>query len=132
MDDRQPPRLSVIRHADRPSVAFPGGASYCPVIGDDTGAGLPIRTGIQTSPPGYATRPHSHPYVEILTVLEGLGEAWLDGEAGVVAMEPGVTIAVPANRVHGFRATGERPLVTFGIHLSARRIVDYAEPLPAS
>jgi mannose-6-phosphate isomerase-like protein (cupin superfamily) len=132
MDDRQPPRLSVIRHADRPSVAFPGGASYCPVIGDDTGAGLPIRTGIQTSPPGYATRPHSHPYVEILTVLEGLGEAWLDGEEGVVAMEPGVTIAVPANRVHGFRATGERELVTFGIHLSARRIVDYAEPLPAS
>jgi quercetin dioxygenase-like cupin family protein len=124
MDDR----LMLIRHADRASVAFSGGATYCPVIGDESDAGLPIRVGIQTSPRGYATRPHSHPYVEILTVLEGLGEAWLDGEDSVVAMEPGVTIAVPANRVHGFRTKGDRPLVTYGIHLSARRIVEYAEP----
>ena len=121
-------RLRPIRHADRPSVAISGGAIYCPVIGDDSGDGLPIRVGIQTSPRGYATRPHSHPYVEILTVLEGLGEAWLEGEDGVVAMEPGVTIAVPANRLHGFRTKGDRPLVTYGIHLSDRRIVDYAEP----
>lgn len=61
-------------------------------------------------------------------MLEGAGEAWLDGEDGVVAMEPGITIAVPANRVHGFRTTGERPLVTYGIHVSGRRIVNYAEP----
>jgi quercetin dioxygenase-like cupin family protein len=121
-------RLTLIRHADRPSVAFAGGASYCPVIGDDTGAGVPIRTGIQTSPPGYETRPHSHPYVEVLTVLAGTGEAWLDGENGVVVLEPGVTLLVPANRVHGFRATGDGALVTFGIHASGQRIVDYADP----
>lgn len=42
MDDR----LRLIRHADQPSVAFSGGASYCPVIGEDTGDGLPICTGI--------------------------------------------------------------------------------------
>ena len=51
--------------------------------------GVPVRTGIQTSPPGYETRPHSHPYVEMLTVLEGEGEAWVDGEDGVIKMEPG-------------------------------------------
>ena len=111
-----PDALTVIRHADRPSVTLPGGAAYQPIIGDDTGEGLPIRTGIQTSQPGYATPPHSHPYAEILTVIEGRGEAWLDGEEGVVVMEPGVTIAVPANRVHAFRVVGDRPLVTFGIH----------------
>ena len=77
---------------------------------------------------GYATQLHSHPYVELLTVLEGTGEAWLDGEDGVVVMEPGVTIAVPANRVHGFRTTGDRPLVTFGIHTSGKRIVNYVTP----
>ena len=120
--------LTLIRHADRPTVTFVGGATYQPIIGDDTGEGMPIRTGIQTSPPGYATQPHSHPYVELLTVLEGTGEAWLDGEDGVVVMEPGVTIAVPANRVHGFRTTGDRPLVTFGIHTSGKRIVYYATP----
>ena len=89
-------QLIVIRQAERPTVAFPGGATYQPIIGDDTGAGLPIRTGIQTSPPGYQTRLHSHPYVEVLTVLEGRGEAWLEGEEGVVCLEPGVSIALPA------------------------------------
>ncbi len=123
--------LTLIRHAERPSVVFPGGATYRPIIGDDTGEGLPIRTGIQVSPPGYETPLHSHPYVELLTVLEGKGEAWLDGEEGVVALEPGVTISLPANRVHGFRATGDRPLVTFGIHTFGKRIVDYRTP-PAS
>ena len=34
--------LIVIRHAERPSVEFPGGATYQPIIGDDTGAGMPI------------------------------------------------------------------------------------------
>ena len=120
----------VIRHADRPTVAFSGGATYRPIIGDDTGEGLPIRTGIQISPPGYATQPHSHPYVELLTVLEGTGEAWLDGEDGVIVMEPGVTTAVPANRVHGFRTTGNCPLVTFGIHTSGKRIVNYQQAPP--
>jgi mannose-6-phosphate isomerase-like protein (cupin superfamily) len=118
----------LIRHAERPNLVFPGGARYCPVVGDDNGVGVPVRTGIQTSPPGYETRPHSHPYVELLTVLEGQGEAWVDGEDGVVKLEPGVTIALPANRVHSFRTTGDRALVTFGIHTSGKRIVDYATP----
>lgn len=117
--------LTVIRHSDRPTVTLPGGAAYKPIIGDDTGAGMPIRTGIQTSQPGYATPPHSHPYAEVLTVLEGEGEAWLDGAEGVVPLEPGVTIAVPANRVHAFKVVGDRPLVTFGIHTFGKRIVNY-------
>jgi quercetin dioxygenase-like cupin family protein len=123
-----PNALTVIRHAERPTVAFPGGATYRPIIGEDTGAGLPIRTGIQTSPPGYQTRLHSHPYAEVLTVLEGRGEAWLAGEEGVVTLEPGVSITFPANQVHGFRVVGEQPLVTFGIHTAGKRIVDYVEP----
>ena len=126
-----PDAPTVIRHAERPTVEFPGGATYQPIIGDDTGAGMPIRTGIQTSPPGYQTRLHSHPYVEVLTVLEGHGEAWLDGEDGVVPLEPGVSIAFPANRVHGFRTVGDRPLVTYGVHASDKRIVNYVEPPPA-
>ena len=120
-----PDALTVIRHADRPSVTLPGGAAYQPIIGDDTGEGLPIRTGIQTSPPGYATRVHSHPYVETLTVISGRGQAWLDGEKGVVAMEPGVTVVLPANRNHAFRVVGDEPLVTLGIHTFGKRIVNY-------
>jgi quercetin dioxygenase-like cupin family protein len=120
--------LRVIRHTERPSLTLPGGAVYKPIIGDDTGVGMPIRTGVQTSQPGYATPLHSHPYVEILTVIEGRGEAWLDGEEGVVVMEPGITIAVPANRVHAFRVVGDRPLVTLGVHTNGKRIVNYVSP----
>jgi mannose-6-phosphate isomerase-like protein (cupin superfamily) len=120
--------LTVIRHVERPSVTLPGGATYQPIIGDDTGEGLPIRTGIQTSQPGYATPLHSHPYAEILTVVEGRGEAWLDGEDGVVPLEPGVTVTVPPHRVHAFRVVGDRPLVTFGIHTFGKRIVNYVSP----
>jgi quercetin dioxygenase-like cupin family protein len=116
---------TLIRHAERPELTFPGGARYCTVIGDDNGAGVPVRTGIQTSPPGYRTGPHSHPYIELLTVLDGEGEAWVDGEDGLIKLEPGVTVALPANRVHSFRTLGDRPLVTFGIHTSEKRIVDY-------
>jgi mannose-6-phosphate isomerase-like protein (cupin superfamily) len=126
-----PDALTVIRHAERPTVEFPGGATYQPIVGDDTGPGLPIRTGIQTSPPGYQTRLHSHPYVEVLTVLDGRGEAWLDGEEEIVSLEPGMSIAFPANRVHAFRVVGDQPLVTFGIHASGMRIVNYIEPPPA-
>jgi quercetin dioxygenase-like cupin family protein len=120
--------LTVICHAERPTVTLRGGAEYKPIIGDDTGESMPIRTGIQTSQPGYTTPLHSHPYVEVLTVLEGKGEAWLDGEERVVALEAGVTIAVPANRVHAFRVVGDRPLVTFGIHAFGKRIVNYLSP----
>ena len=120
-----PDPLTVIREDDRPVVDFPGGATYRALIGDDNGDGIPLRTGIQTSQPGYATREHSHPYVEVLTVLSGRGEAWLDGETGTVAMAPGVTISIPAGRIHGFRVLGGEPLVTYGIHSFGKRIVNF-------
>ena len=120
--------IIVIREEERPVVDFVGGATYRTIIGDDTGVGLPIRTGVQNSPPGYATRVHSHPYAETLTVISGRGEAWLDGEGGVVAMEPGVTVVLPANRAHAFRVIGDAPLVTLGIHTFGKRIVNYKDP----
>lgn len=127
-----PDPITVIREDDRPLVDFPGGATYRTLIGDDNGALIPIRTGVQTSQPGYQTRPHSHPYVEVLTVLSGEGEAWLDGETATIAMMPGVTLAIPAGRVHGFRVVGEQPLVTYGIHAHNKRIVNYQDEAAAT
>jgi quercetin dioxygenase-like cupin family protein len=125
-----PDTITVIRESERPEVPFvgaPGEATYRAIIGDDTGEGLPIRTGIQTSRPGYQTRVHSHPYVETLTVLSGRGEAWLDGEDARIVLEPGVTVVLPADRPHAFRALGDEPLVTLGIHTFGKRIVNYKE-----
>ncbi|MBV8888880.1 MAG: cupin domain-containing protein [Alphaproteobacteria bacterium] len=120
-------RLVAIREAERPVVELRNGAEYRAILGDDTGAGVPVRTGIQTSAPGYSTPVHSHPYAEILTVLDGTGEVWLEGDDNRVGLEPGVTVIVPAGRLHGFRVIGDRPLVTFGIHASGKRIVDYRD-----
>jgi quercetin dioxygenase-like cupin family protein len=122
--------ITVIHESERPEVPFvgaPGAAAYRTIIGDDTGEGLPIRTGIQTSQPGYQTRVHSHPYVETLTVIAGRGEAWLDGEPGRIALEPGVTVVLPADRPHAFRVVGDEPLVTLGIHTFGKRIVNYKD-----
>jgi len=68
------------------------------------------------------------PGTEVLTVIEGRGEAWFDGEERTVALEPGITIVVPANRVHAFRVVDNQPLVTFGIHTFGKRIVNYVSP----
>ena len=116
----------VFSDAERPVVPFEGGASYRVLIGDDNGAGIAVRTGVQTSQPGYATPEHSHPYAEVITVLSGRGEAWLAGQPARHALEPGMTIVFPANTAHGFRVTGNEPLVTLGIHANGQRIVTTA------
>ena len=114
---------AIIHHDAVDPEEFPGGATYQTLVGDDDGSS-PVRCGIQTSPPGYATPNHSHPYVEIVTVLEGTGEAWIDGEVDEIEIGPGMTMVFPPNTAHGFRVTGEAPLVTYGVHSSPDRIVE--------
>ena len=100
---------------------FPGGATYQTLVGDADGT-TPVRIGIQVSPPGYSTGTHSHPYLEVITVLEGQGEAWI-GDEPLAPIAAGSTMVLPPNAPHGFRATGDRPLKTYGVHASSERIV---------
>jgi quercetin dioxygenase-like cupin family protein len=115
--------MPVVKIANVPSEPFKGGATYQTIVGDHTGS-TPIRVGMQTSPPGYKTALHSHPYMETVTVIEGEGEAWFEGSEGVVSLEPGTTLVLPPNVRHWFRATGTMPLVTLGVHASPHRIVN--------
>ena len=115
--------MPVIYHTDVPKEPFPGGATYQTLVGDSTGT-TPVRVGIQTSPPGYATPTHSHPYMEILTILEGTGEAWMEGQEGTLKLEPGMTLVLLPNVRHGFRVTGSETFRTLGVHSSPVRIVD--------
>jgi hypothetical protein len=66
----------VVRLDETEIVKFGADAYYQPIIGDDEGT-TPIRTGIQTSQPGYVAPMHSHPYLEILHILDGVAEAWV-------------------------------------------------------
>ena len=119
--------IKVIRLADTEMVKFGPDAVYQLIVGDDDGT-TPVRTGIQTCQPGYVAPVHSHPYMEILHILDGTAEAWRDGqEDRKVRLEKGDTIALPPNVAHSFRAVGEGPLRLLGTHVSPKRIVDYKD-----
>lgn len=120
--------MPVIDHDKLAHEPFRGGATYQTVVGAEDGS-TPVRIGIQTSPPGYRTPLHSHPYMEIITVLEGRGEAWIEGSEATVAMHPGVTLVLPPDVRHWFATTGDVALKTYGVHASSRRIVDVHEPV---
>jgi mannose-6-phosphate isomerase-like protein (cupin superfamily) len=119
--------IQVIRLADTEVVKFGPDATYQLILGDDEGT-TPIRTGIQTSQPGYVAPVHSHPYLEVLYVLEGVAEAWIDGrENEKVRLEKGDTVALPPNVPHTFRVVGDQVLKTLGTHASPKRIAVYKD-----
>jgi mannose-6-phosphate isomerase-like protein (cupin superfamily) len=114
--------MPIIRPEDVPEETFANGATYHTLVGDDAGS-TPVRVGVQTSPPGYSTGVHQHPYMEIVTVLEGEGEAWIDGEGDPKPIGPGSTLILPADTAHSFTNTGSVPLRTYGVHASPERVV---------
>jgi quercetin dioxygenase-like cupin family protein len=119
--------MPVVDHASLPAEPFRGNSTYQTLVGDDAGS-TPVFVGIQTAPPGYRTALHSHPYLEIITVLEGQGEAWLADTEGTAALRPGVSLVIPAGVKHWFSATGEAPLRIMGIHAApGRTVVVHAE-----
>ena len=71
---------------------------------------------------------HSHPYMEILHVLEGTAEAWIEGgEDRPVTLRAGDTIALTPDVPHSFRVVGDQVLRTLGTHVSPQRIVHYGD-----
>jgi mannose-6-phosphate isomerase-like protein (cupin superfamily) len=119
--------LIVVRLDETEVVKFGPNASYQPIIGDDGGS-TPLRTGIQTSEPGYVAPVHSHPYMEVLHILDGVAEAWIDGrEDRKVTLRKGDTIAIPPETPHSFRVVGSDVLRLLGTHASPKRIVDYKD-----
>ncbi len=111
--------------ADAPRVEFGPLSHYNPLVADgDT----PVRTGIQTAAPGYVTPMHWHPYIEILFILEGEMEAWMEGgEEDPIRLGSGDSVALPANVPHAFRTAGDQTLRLLGIHSSSERIVNYLD-----
>ena len=96
----------VVKLEETEIVSFGPLAHYQPIIGDEEGT-TPIRTGIQTSQPGYEAPMHSHPYLEILHILDGTAEAWEEGrEDQKVLLRKGDTIALPPGVPHSFRVVG--------------------------
>lgn len=123
----QEEHMPAIDHATLPVEPFRGGSTYQTLVGDAAGS-TPVFVGIQTAPPGYRTALHSHPYLEVITVLDGEGEAWLEDTEGTVALRPGVSLVLPAGMKHWFAASGSTALRVMGIHAApSRTVITHAE-----
>ena len=92
------------------------------------GGDVPIWTGVQTCQPGYAAPLHSHPYVEMILILEGEGAFWFEGDDGnEIRLKQHEIIALPPQRPHAFRNAGAGELKILGIHCSPQRHVDFRD-----
>jgi quercetin dioxygenase-like cupin family protein len=117
----------VVRLDETERVSFGPLSHYQPIIGDDAGT-TQLRTGIQTAQPGYVAPVHSHPYLEVLHILDGSAEAWIEGrEDRAVVLRKGDTIALPPHTPHAFRVVGDQELRLLGTHASPTRIVNYKD-----
>ena len=85
------------------------------LVGADHG-GLGACIIFVDAPPGSGPSLHTHPYEEVLVVLDG--EATVTaGERELVA-RAGDVVIVPADTPHAFTNTGAGPLRQIDIHLS--------------
>ena len=74
--------------------------------------------------PGAGAPTHSHPVEEILTVLQGEAEMWID-EARM-AVSAGQSLIVPAGRKHGFSNSGATTLHLHAVLASAVFVMEGA------
>ena len=79
-------------------------------------AGLGISVFVVRTPPGNGVDIHVHPYAETFVLLEGSGR-WTAGD-DVVDLQPNQMLVVPPETPHGFRNTGEHPLLVVSVHES--------------
>ena len=116
-----PHPLKIAKLADAARVEFGPLAYYHPLVADgDT----PVRTGIQTSAPGYVAPMHFHPYTELLFIIEGEADVWLQGEEPH-RLKAGDCVAVPPETPHTFKVVGDKPMRLLGIHANAERVTNY-------
>lgn len=119
----------VVRYSDTEIVSFGPSSNYRPIVGDNAGS-TPLRTGIQTCEPGYEASAHQHPYMEIIHVLDGTLEFWMDNAPHeTVLLSRGDTIEIQPQAWHGFRVSGNATARLLGIHASPHRIVHYKSGL---
>ena len=71
---------------------------------------------------------HFHPYTELLFIIDGEAEVWLQGEeAKPRRLRAGDCVALPPDIPHSFRTVGDKPMRLLGIHSSPTRISTYLD-----
>jgi mannose-6-phosphate isomerase-like protein (cupin superfamily) len=76
--------------------------------------GAGVSMFIVRTPPGGGVDLHVHPYHETFLLLEGEGR-WTAGDE-VVELRPNQMLVVAPETPHGFRNTGDSPLLVVSVH----------------
>ncbi len=80
--------------------------------------------------PGGIVPLHTDSVEELVLILEGSVEAWVEGERKALA--PGALVAIPAHSLHGFRNLGLTPVKAVGFFSSASVVTIYQDTLMPS
>jgi mannose-6-phosphate isomerase-like protein (cupin superfamily) len=99
--------MVIVKHNGQSwSESRPG--SQLQLISDPTGSVSGLALVNQECRPGVGAPSHTHQFEEILTIVEGTAEVWVDNERQVVG--PGTTVFVRTGAIHGFVNVGGGPL----------------------
>ena len=95
--------MNIIEPRDRALEQWRAGVETRMVVSAQSGAAH-LCIFEQWVAPGHGAPTHSHPVEEVLTVLQGEAEMWID--EGRVIVSAGQSLIVPARRQHGFKNSG--------------------------
>ena len=93
-------------------------------VGKDHG-GIGFTFLIVDAGPGEGPAPHTHPYAEVLIVLEGTARATIGDD--VVEVTAGDIVVIPPDVVHGFVNIGAGRLRQIDIHDSDHFVTRWLE-----
>ena len=95
--------MNIVTHDDQPREAWRTGVETRMHIAASNGAEQ-LCIFEQWIAPGTGAPPHTHPVEEVLTVVAGKADMWIDEDHAVLTS--GQSVIVPAHRRHGFRNIG--------------------------
>ena len=99
--------MRIVDHERQPREEWRAGVLTRMRVSAVTGA-MQLCVFEQWCAPGCGAPTHLHAVEEVLSVLDGQAEFWIDDERAAVSA--GQSMVVPAGRRHGFRNTGSTTL----------------------
>lgn len=99
--------MLIVRDVDQPLDAWRSGVETRMLVSSRTGAGQ-LTVFEQECAPGHGAPSHVHAVEEVLRVLAGRAEVWVDTDRATLGA--GCSVIIPAGAVHGFTNVEDEPL----------------------
>jgi mannose-6-phosphate isomerase-like protein (cupin superfamily) len=110
--------VTVVNHAEQPWQGSPARSRMQRII-DPSGRVVGLGLFKQECAPGFGPKSHTHEFEEVLTIVEGTAEVWVDDQRLIAG--PQTSVFVPTGAVHGFRNVGEG-LLRMSIVIAGREL----------